>query len=74
MCLNPHEEKHDVVSLGMIVVTGRMPTVEALKLINGRLQYFGCGKCHVIGAVTNMASMMKKIVKNMDIDQLAANL
>ena len=59
----------------MIAVTGSMPVEEASKLIDGRLQYFGLDrKCHVIGAVTDGASMMKKLVKNMDIDQLAANL
>jgi len=32
MCLNPHEEKHNVASLGMIAVIRRMPAEEALKL------------------------------------------
>ena len=44
----------------MIAVSGSMP---ALKLIDGRLQFFGLDrKCHVVRAVTDGVSMMKKLV------------
>ena len=47
MCLNLHGQKHDVASLGMIGVTGNLPAKEALKFIDGRLQYFGLDrKCY----------------------------
>ena len=47
-----------------------MPAEEALKLIDSRLQYFRLDrKCHVVGAVKDSASMMKKLVKNVEIDQ-----
>ena len=44
----------------MIAVTGSMP---ALKLIDGRLQFFGLDrKCHFVRAVTDGVSMMNKLV------------
>ena len=64
MCLDLHGEKHDVALLGTIAVAGSMPAEEALKLIDGRLQYIVLDrKCHVVGAVTDGASMMKKTSK-----------
>ena len=70
MCLNLYGEKHDVASLGMISVTGSMPAEEALKLIDGRLQYFGLDrKHHVVGAVmVGTSTMKKKLLKNMEIE------
>ena len=63
MCLDLHGEKHDVALLGTIAFAGSMPAEESLKLIDGRLQYIVLDrKCHVVGAVTDGASMMKKLV------------
>ena len=69
LCLNLHGEKHDVISLGMIGIAGSLPAEEALKLIDARLALYGLNrKRHILGATTDGASMMKKLVRLMEIE------
>lgn len=69
MCLNLHSQKHEIFSLGMIAVVGSLPAEEAIKLLDTRLASFGLDrKRHIVGAVTDGAAMMKKLVKMMEIE------
>ena len=69
LCLNLHDENHETISLGMIAIAGSLPAEKALKLIDIRLSSFGLNrKRHIVGAVTDGASMMKKLVRLMEIE------
>ena len=69
MCLNLHDAEQTVVSLGMIRVEGSMPADKALHLVDARLTEFGLDRTkHIVGAVTDGASVMTKLGKIMGIE------
>ena len=62
MCINLHDERHDVISLGMIRVHGSMCADQALRLVDGRLKQYGlCRQRHIVGLITDGASVMAKL-------------
>ena len=67
MCVNPHDEAHNVTSLGMVRVTGSMPAEKALELLDARLEEFGLDReRHIVGATTDGASVMIKLGRLMN--------
>ena len=67
MCVNLHDEAHNVTSLGMVRVTGSMPAEKALELLDARLEEFGLDReRHIVGATTDGASVMIKLGRLMN--------